>query len=108
MPLMTKKAKEDMRGILIILIPLTLLVGFMEYRDFVSGKLEDPYERFKAFLYMAMGIGLPASIASMVAGSALVVLSFIFKSWARAIVSGAIACSGGYIWWYLLHVDYPA
>lgn len=63
---------------------------------------------FKAFIYMAMGIGLPAAVISTVAGCALVILLFIFKSWARAIVSGAIAFSGGYIWWYFLTVNYPA
>ena len=101
----------------LLLFPTLIIVAaawgcyaFYKYgiHDPLAADFTSKAHTFKAFLYMAMGIGLPASIVSMLSGSALVVLSFIFKSWARAIVSGAIACSGGYIWWYLLHVDYPA
>lgn len=84
--------------------------AFYQYgiHDPLAAEFTSKAHTFKAFLYMAMGIGLPAAIVSSLAGSALIVLSFIFKSWARAAVSAAIAFSGGYIWWYFLTVDYPA
>lgn len=53
MPLLTKKSKKDMRWALILLIPATILAGFLEYRDWMSGKLENPYERIKAILYLS-------------------------------------------------------
>ena len=44
----------------------------------------------KAFLYSAMGIGLSCSVFSALAGTILIILSFIFKSWIRAICSGLL------------------
>lgn len=65
MPLMTKKAREHFHGLLIILIPATILAGFLKYRDFVSGKLEDPFEQVKLCLYLAVFASVYLSIAGM-------------------------------------------
>ncbi|MBR2435741.1 MAG: hypothetical protein IKB22_09750 [Lentisphaeria bacterium] len=100
----------------ILLFPciLVVLAAWGCYAFYCNG-ISDPLaaeftskaHTFKAFLYMAMGIGLPGAILCSVCGSALVVLSFIFKSWSRAVISGLIAASGVYIWLYFLNVDYP-
>lgn len=65
MPLLTKKSMGDFRWLLIILIPATILAGFLEYRDFLSGKLKDPFEQVKAFLYIALLVSVYLSIAGM-------------------------------------------
>lgn len=65
MPLLTKKSMEVFRWLLIIMIPATILAGFLEYRDFLSGKLKDPFEQVKAFLYIALLASVYLSIAGM-------------------------------------------
>lgn len=85
-------------------------LAFYRYgiNDPLAAEFTSKAHTFKAFMYMAMGIGMPAAVVSTLAGAALVVLSFIFKSWIRACVAGAVAFGSGYIWWYFLTVDYPA
>ena len=61
----------------------------------------------KAFLYMAMGTGLPLSILSFVSGSVLTVVSLLFKSLTRAILSGGIAAAGMYFWLYFMNTPLP-
>ena len=63
MSLMTKKAKADMCWFLIILIPLTILAGFLKYRDFVSGKPEDPFDQVREFLSLALLVLIYLGIA---------------------------------------------
>ena len=62
---------------------------------------------FKALLYMAIGLGLPGAVLCTLAGTALGIASFIFKSWTRAVLSLAVAAGGVYVWYYFLNVSYP-
>lgn len=61
----------------------------------------------KAFLYSAIGIGLPGAVFCTVYCIVLAALSFIFKSWTKAIFSLAIATGGVYVWNYFLNIPYP-
>lgn len=61
----------------------------------------------KGCLYIAVGIGLPAAVLSAVAGAALVVCAFVFKSWSRAIVCAAIGAGGFLIWRYFVNYPFP-
>ena len=74
----------------------------------MAGEYSFPGHLLKAFLYIAIGIGLSCSIFSVIAGIVLTVVSFIFKSWSRAIVSLAIAFFAGYLWRYFLYVALPS
>ncbi len=62
----------------------------------------------KAFLYIAMGLGLSCSVFSVLAGIILTILSFVFKSWTRATASAALVFFGGSLWQYFLTVTVPS
>ncbi len=62
----------------------------------------------KAFLYMAMGAGLPLSILAFISGCVLTAASFLFKSWTRAVLSGGIAAAAMYFWLYFMNTPYPS
>lgn len=66
MPLMTKKAKADMRWFLIILIPLTILAGFLKYRDYVSGRPKDSFDQVREILAFAFLVVIYLGIAGTV------------------------------------------
>lgn len=61
----------------------------------------------KGCIYIAIGCGLPLTVAAAAFGAVLVILSFIFKSWTRAIVSGAIAFAAVMMWLYFLNIPFP-
>ena len=62
----------------------------------------------KAFLYMAMGTGLPLSVIAFVSGCILSAASFLFKSWTRAAFSAGIAAAGMYFWLYFMNTPLPS
>ena len=63
MPLLTPKAKKDMGWILPVLILLTILAAYLKYRDYVSGKLENPVEQVKLLFYFGLFVVVYLSVA---------------------------------------------
>ncbi len=61
----------------------------------------------KGIVYVCIGSGLPLAIVSAVAGAALMVLAFIFKSWTRAVVTGGLGFLAVLLWLYFLEIPYP-
>lgn len=55
-----------------------------------------------AAVYMMLGSGLVLSIAAAVSGALLCILSFIFKSWIRALLSAGGCFAGLAIWKFLM------
>ena len=55
-----------------------------------------------AAVYMMLGSGLVLSIAASVSGALLCILSFIFKSWIRALLSAGGCFAGLAIWKFLM------
>ncbi len=53
-------------------------------------------------LNVMMSVGIILSIVSAASAACLCILSFIFKSWTRAIVSGAMCFGSVSVWLYLL------
>ena len=49
-----------------------------------------------------MSLGLILAIVSAVSAAGLCLLSFIFKSWTRAVVAGAMCFGSVSVWLYLL------
>ena len=73
----------------------------------LSSEFTSSAHLLKAFMYMAMGTGIPLAMFSALTGAVLTLCSFIFKSWTRAVFSMGIAGSGGYIWYYFLQTAFP-
>ena len=49
-----------------------------------------------------MSLGLILAIVSAISAAGLCLLSFIFKSWTRAVVAGAMCFGSVSVWLYLL------
>ena len=102
----------------ILLFPTLLVIlaafgcyGFYRYgiaNPLSAGGETSDAHLLKAFLHMAMGTGLPLSILAFVSGSVLTVVSFLFKSWTRAILSGGIATAAMYFWLYFMNAPLPS
>jgi len=95
----------------IILLSLAgLCWGFvvicLSHTDFFQAETAQAHT-VKGCLYTAIGCGLPLSVATAAAGAVLVVLSFIFKSWTRAILAGGAAFLAIWMWLYFLNITYP-
>ena len=60
----------------------------------------------KATAYFLIGSGLTLSVICVAAGIPLMILSFIFKSWRRALVSGGIALIAAALWRYFMLLPY--
>ncbi len=84
--------------------------GFYKFgmADILSSEFTSRAHIWKAFMYMAMGSGLPLAVFSFLTAVPLAFCAFVFKSWTRAVFAIAIAASGMYIWLYFLNVDFPA
>jgi len=96
--------------VLIILVALGCY-GFYRYgiaNPLSAGGETSDAHMLKAFLYMAVGVGLPLSILSFISGCVLTVASFIFKSWSRAALSIGIAAAGMYFWLYFVNTPFPS
>jgi len=55
-----------------------------------------------AALHMMLGTGLILSVVSAASGAVLCLLSFIFKSWMRALLAAGMCCASVAIWKFLL------
>lgn len=55
-----------------------------------------------SFLNAMMSLGLILAVVSAVSAAGLCLLSFIFKSWTRAVVAGAMCFGSVSVWLYLL------
>ena len=60
----------------------------------------------KATAYFMIASGLTLSVICVAGGIPLTVLSFIFKSWRRAIVSIAITLAAAALWRYFMLLPY--
>ena len=60
----------------------------------------------KATAYFLRASGLSLSVVCVALGIPLMILSFIFKSWRRALVSGGIALIAAALWRYFMLLPY--
>ena len=60
----------------------------------------------KAVAYFMIASGLTLSVICVAAGIPLTVLSFIFKSWKRALVSIGVTVAAAALWRYFLLLPY--
>jgi len=93
--------------LLIISVSSFLLAGFFQH--FVGSELalEDTItgHAFSGLIWFSMFAGLLLAVASALGGIVLIILSFILKSWSRAILSAGACALGFYIWLYFLSVE---
>ena len=75
----------------------------------VSGGFSGPESAVhsaKATAYFMIASGLTLSVICVATGIPLTILSFIFKSWRRAIVSIAITLAAAALWRYFMLLPY--
>ena len=75
----------------------------------VSGGFSGPESAVhsaKATAYFMIGSGLTLSVICVAMGIPLMILSFIFKSWRRAITAIAITLAAAALWRYFLLLPY--
>lgn len=75
----------------------------------VSGGFSGPESAMhsaKATAYFMIAGGLTLSVVCVAAGIPLMILSFVFKSWRRAIVSIAITLAAAALWRYFMLLPY--
>ena len=60
----------------------------------------------KATAYFMIASGLTLSVVCVALGIPLMILSFIFKSWRRALVSGGITLIAAALWRYFMLLPY--
>ena len=75
----------------------------------VSGGFSGPESAVhsaKATAYFLIASGLTLSMVCVATGIPLMVVSFIFKSWKRAIVSIGITLAAAALWWYFMLLPY--
>ncbi len=60
----------------------------------------------KATAYFMIASGLTLSVVCVALGIPLMILSFIFKSWRRALVSGGVALIAAALWRYFMLLPY--
>ena len=60
----------------------------------------------KATAYFLIASGLTLSVICVATGIPLMILSFIFKSWRRALVSGGITLIAAALWRYFMLLPY--
>jgi len=60
----------------------------------------------KAVAYFMIASGLTLSVICTTAGIPLTVLSFIFKSWKRALISIGVTLAAVALWRYFLYLPY--
>ncbi len=61
----------------------------------------------KGTIYVSIGCGLPLAVLTALLGAALMICSFIFKSWTRALVTGGLGFLAVLIWLYFLSIPFP-
>jgi len=75
----------------------------------VSGGFSGPESAVhsaKATAYFMIASGLTLSLVCVAAGIPLVILSFFFKSWRRAIVATVITLAAAALWRYFILLPY--
>lgn len=75
----------------------------------VSGGFSGPESAVhsaKATAYFMIASGLSLSVICVAAGIPLIILSFIFKSWKRAIISIGITLAAAALWRYFMLLPY--
>ena len=71
-----------------------------------SGSVESAAHTAKATAYFMIASGLTLSVICVAAGIPLTVLSFIFKSWRRALVCIGITLAAAALWRYFMLLPY--
>ncbi len=61
----------------------------------------------KGLTYVSIGCGLPLAVLTAFLGAVLMILSFIFKSWTRAVVTGGMGFLAVLLWLYFLSIPFP-
>ena len=75
----------------------------------VSGGFSGPESAVhsaKAMAYFMIGSGLTLSVICVAMGIPLMILSFIFKSWRRALISIGITLAAAALWRYFMLLPY--
>ena len=68
--------------------------------------VESAVHSAKATAYFMIASGLTLSVICVALGIPLMILSFVFKSWRRAIVSIAITLAAAALWRYFMLLPY--
>ena len=71
-----------------------------------SGSVESAAHSAKATAYFMIASGLTLSVVCVAAGIPLMVLSFIFKSWRRALLCIGITVGAAALWRYFMLLPY--
>lgn len=71
-----------------------------------SGSVESAAHSAKATAYFLIASGLTLSVVCVAAGIPLMILSFIFKSWRRAILCIGITLGAAALWRYFMLLPY--
>ena len=71
-----------------------------------SGSVESAAHSAKATAYFLIAGGLTLSVACVAAGIPLMILSFIFKSWRRALLCIGITLGAAALWRYFMLLPY--
>ena len=71
-----------------------------------SGSVESAAHTAKATAYFMIASGLTLSVICVAAGIPLMILSFVFKSWRRALVCIGITLGAAALWRYFMLLPY--
>ena len=71
-----------------------------------SGSVESAAHSAKATAYFLIASGLTLSVICVAAGIPLMILSFIFKSWRRALLCIGITLAAAALWRYFMLLPY--
>ncbi len=71
-----------------------------------SGSVESAAHTAKATAYFLIASGLTLSMICVAAGIPLMILSFVFKSWRRALVCIGITLGAAALWRYFMLLPY--
>jgi len=71
-----------------------------------SGGVESAMHSAKATAYFLIASGLTLSVICVAAGIPLMILSFIFKSWRRALLCIGITVAAAALWRYFMLLPY--